>query len=67
MIYTKFHVLFIRQFRQRPASFYKVEGFFYSHIDNALNLVDAYTRLAKMPKKSINEQQKLEQNTNYFG
>ncbi|HHB3632706.1 TPA: 5-bromo-4-chloroindolyl phosphate hydrolysis family protein [Staphylococcus aureus] len=47
--------------RQRPASFYKVEGFFYSHIDNALNLVDAYTRLAKMPKKSINEQQKLEQ------
>ena len=35
--------------RQRPASFYKVEGF-YSHIDNALNLVDAYTRLAKCPK-----------------
>ncbi len=24
-------------------------------------MVDAYTRLAKMPKKSINEQQKLEQ------
>lgn len=53
---TYVNIRSIKDFRQ-----IKVEGFFYSHIDNALNLVDAYTRLAKMPKKSINEQQKLEQ------
>jgi 5-bromo-4-chloroindolyl phosphate hydrolysis protein len=47
--------------RQRPGMFFKVEGFFYSHIDNALNLVDSYTRLTKMPKKSPEEKQKLEQ------
>ena len=41
--------------------FFKVESFFYSHIDNALNLIDAYTRLSKMPKKSAEEKQKLEQ------
>ncbi|WP_394868278.1 5-bromo-4-chloroindolyl phosphate hydrolysis family protein, partial [Staphylococcus borealis] len=34
---------------------------FYSHIDNALNLIESYTRLAKMPKKSVEEKQKLEQ------
>lgn len=47
--------------KQRPALFFKVESFFYSHIDNALNLVDAYTRLAKMPRKSAEEKQKLAQ------
>ncbi len=47
--------------KQRPCMFFKVEGFFYSHIDNALNLVDSYTRLTKMPKKSHEEKQKLEQ------
>ncbi|RRJ36179.1 5-bromo-4-chloroindolyl phosphate hydrolase, partial [Pseudomonas aeruginosa] len=47
--------------KQRPGMFFKVEGFFYSHIDNALNLVDSYTRLTKMPKKSHEEKQKLEQ------
>lgn len=41
--------------------FFKVEGFFYSHLDNALNLVDSYTRLARMPRKSKEEKQKLEQ------
>ena len=25
--------------KQRPSSFFKVESFFYSHIDNALNLL----------------------------
>ena len=40
--------------------FFKVESFFYSHIDNALNLIESYTRLAKMPK-TIEEKQKLEQ------
>ena len=39
---------------------FKVESFFYSHIDNALNLIESYTRLAKMPK-TIEEKQKLEQ------
>ena len=39
--------------KQRPSSFFKVESFFYSHIDNALNLIDAYTRLSKMPKNLI--------------
>ena len=38
--------------KQRPGMFFKVEGFFYSHLDNALNLVDSYTRLARMPRKS---------------
>lgn len=47
--------------KQRPAMFFKVESFFYSHIDNALNLIESYTRLAKMPKKSVEEKQKLEQ------
>ncbi|MCD8820212.1 5-bromo-4-chloroindolyl phosphate hydrolysis family protein [Staphylococcus gallinarum] len=47
--------------KQRPASFFKVESFFYSHIDNALNLIESYTRLAKSPKKSKAEKQKLEQ------
>lgn len=47
--------------KQQPGSFFKVEGFFYSHIDNALNLIEAYTRLSKSPKKSKEEKQKLEQ------
>ena len=38
-----------------------MESFFYSHIDNALNLIEAYTRLSKSPKKSKEEKQKLEQ------
>lgn len=47
--------------KQRPGMFLKVEGFFYSHLDNALNLVDSYTRLSRMPRKSKEEKQKLEQ------
>lgn len=47
--------------KQRPGIFFKVEGFFYSHLDNALNLVDSYTRLSRMPRKSKEEKQKLEQ------
>ena len=52
MIYTKFHVLFIRQLDRDLHHFIKLKVF-YSHIDNALNLVDAYTRLAKMPKNQL--------------
>ncbi len=51
MIYTKFHVLFIRQLDRDLHHFIKLKAFFYSHIDNALNLVDAYTRLAKNAQK----------------
>lgn len=47
--------------KQRPRMFFKVESFFYSHIDNALNLVESYTHLARMPKKSKAEKQKLQQ------
>ncbi|MBC3048659.1 5-bromo-4-chloroindolyl phosphate hydrolysis protein [Staphylococcus capitis] len=47
--------------KQRPGMFFKVEGFFYSHLDNALNLVDSYTHLSRMPRKSKEEKQKLEQ------
>ncbi|PNZ14807.1 5-bromo-4-chloroindolyl phosphate hydrolysis family protein [Staphylococcus simiae] len=47
--------------KQRPAMFFIVEGFFYSHLDNALNLVESYTRLAKMPRKTKIDKQKLEQ------
>ena len=46
--------------KQRPSSFFKVESFFYSHIDNALNLIDAYTVYLKC-QKSDKEKQKLEQ------
>jgi len=41
--------------------FFKVESFFYSHLDNALNLVDAYTRLTRMSRKTHQEKLKLEQ------
>ncbi len=47
--------------KQQPRTFFKVESFFYSHIDNALNLIEAYTRLSKSPKKSEEEKQKLAQ------
>ncbi|NHA42764.1 5-bromo-4-chloroindolyl phosphate hydrolysis family protein [Staphylococcus schleiferi] len=47
--------------KQRPFQFYEIESFYYSHIDNALYLVESYTRLAKMPLKSAEEQQKLQQ------
>lgn len=47
--------------KQRPGMFFKVEGFFYSHLDNALNLIDSYTHLSRMPRKSKEEKQKLEQ------
>ncbi|ARJ51831.1 5-bromo-4-chloroindolyl phosphate hydrolysis family protein [Staphylococcus lutrae] len=46
--------------KQRPFQFYNVESFYYSHIDNALNLVECYTRLAKMPSKSTEEHQLLQ-------
>ncbi|MBL7565293.1 5-bromo-4-chloroindolyl phosphate hydrolysis family protein [Staphylococcus saccharolyticus] len=47
--------------KQRPGMFFKVESFFYSHLDNALNLVDAYTRLTRMSRKTHQEKLKLEQ------
>ncbi|WP_086427813.1 5-bromo-4-chloroindolyl phosphate hydrolysis family protein [Staphylococcus cornubiensis] len=47
--------------KQRPFQFFNIESFYYSHIDNALNLIEGYTRLAKMPLKSANERQMLQQ------
>ncbi|RIM14337.1 5-bromo-4-chloroindolyl phosphate hydrolase, partial [Staphylococcus chromogenes] len=47
--------------RQRPNQFFNVESFYYTHIDNALNLIESYTRLAKMPVKSQDERQMLQQ------
>lgn len=47
--------------KQRPSQFFNIESFYYSHIDNALNLIESYTRLAKMPLKSANERQMLQQ------
>ncbi|KIX89777.1 5-bromo-4-chloroindolyl phosphate hydrolase [Staphylococcus microti] len=47
--------------RQQPNQFYYIESFYYSHIDNALNLVESYTHLAKMPMKSSADQQALHQ------
>ena len=61
MIYIEFLVLFIQALSKRPAMFLKLKAFFYSHLDNALNLVDSYTRLARMPRKSQDEKLKLEQ------
>lgn len=45
----------------RPFQFFNIESFYYSHIDNALNLIESYTRLAKMPLKADNERQMLQQ------
>lgn len=59
MIYIEFQNQFILLLNKGQQCF-KVESFFYSHIDNALNLIESYTRLAKMPK-TIEEKQKLEQ------
>lgn len=61
MIYIEFLVLFIQALSKDPRCVFKVESFFYSHLDNALNLVDSYTRLARMPRKSQDEKLKLEQ------
>lgn len=47
--------------RQRPNQFFNVESFYYTHIDNALNLIESYTRLTKMPVKSQDERQMLQQ------
>ncbi|MCS4485407.1 5-bromo-4-chloroindolyl phosphate hydrolysis family protein [Staphylococcus americanisciuri] len=47
--------------RQQPNHFYHIESFYYSHIDHALNLVESYTHLAKMPMKSTADQQALHQ------
>lgn len=47
--------------RQCPNQFFNVESFYYTHIDNALNLIESYTRLAKMPVKSQEERQMLQQ------
>ncbi|UEX89198.1 5-bromo-4-chloroindolyl phosphate hydrolysis family protein [Staphylococcus ratti] len=47
--------------RQRPDQFFNIESFYYTHIDNALNLIESYTRLAKMPMKSNGERQMLQQ------
>ncbi|ELH1727630.1 5-bromo-4-chloroindolyl phosphate hydrolysis family protein [Staphylococcus pseudintermedius] len=47
--------------KQRPFQFFNIESFYYSHIDNALNLIESYTRLAKVPLKADNERQMLQQ------
>lgn len=47
--------------KQQPQKFFVVDSFFYSHLDNALNLIESYTRLSKMPGKTKDEIQKLEQ------
>ena len=52
--------------KQRPGLFFKVESFFYSHIDNALNLIESYTRLSKMPKKSAKRETKIGTNSHYI-
>lgn len=47
--------------KQSPEKFYKVESFFYSHLDNTVNLIDNYTILQRMPNKSKEEKAKLKQ------
>ncbi|MCG3401152.1 5-bromo-4-chloroindolyl phosphate hydrolysis family protein [Staphylococcus massiliensis] len=46
---------------KRPYKFYKVESYFYSHIENATNLIDNYMRLSRISNKSKDEKQTLEQ------
>lgn len=47
--------------KHRPFHFFNIESFYYSHIDHALNLTESYTRLSKMPLKSKDERQTLQQ------
>lgn len=47
--------------KQSPEKFYTVESFFYSHLDNTVNLIDNYTMLQRMPNKSKEEKAKLKQ------
>ncbi|PTI30070.1 5-bromo-4-chloroindolyl phosphate hydrolase [Mammaliicoccus vitulinus] len=47
--------------KQSPEKFYAVESFFYSHLDNTVNLIDNYTMLQRMPNKSKEEKAKLKQ------
>ncbi|MEB6200618.1 5-bromo-4-chloroindolyl phosphate hydrolysis family protein [Mammaliicoccus fleurettii] len=47
--------------KQSPEKFYTVESFFYSHLDNTVNLIENYTMLQRMPNKSKEEKAKLKQ------
>nr|WP_263313313.1 5-bromo-4-chloroindolyl phosphate hydrolysis family protein [Mammaliicoccus sp. Marseille-Q6498] len=47
--------------KQSPEKFYTVESFFYSHLDNTVNLIENYTILQRMPNKSKEEKAKLKQ------
>ena len=58
MIFIVFLVQYIRVNNVRDV--FKVEGFFYSHLDNALNLVDSYT-FSSHAKKVKRRKAKLEQ------
>lgn len=47
--------------KQSPEKFYTVESFFYSHLDNTVNLIDNYTLLQRMSNKTKEEKAKLKQ------
>lgn len=42
-----------------PNRFFKVDSFFFSHLDNAVNLVNQYVHLVRMPHKSAEERNQI--------
>ncbi|GGB06165.1 5-bromo-4-chloroindolyl phosphate hydrolysis protein [Macrococcus hajekii] len=45
--------------QKQPRKFFKVDSFFFSHLDNTVNLVDYYMHLVRMPQKNKEEMNQL--------
>ncbi|TDM04213.1 5-bromo-4-chloroindolyl phosphate hydrolysis family protein [Macrococcus carouselicus] len=51
--------LIFKTVQKQPSKFFKVDSFFFSHLDNTVNLVDHYMRLVRMPHKTKEEMNQL--------
>lgn len=45
--------------QQNPKKFFKVDSFFFSHLDNTVNLLDQFLYLSRMPHKTAEDKQLL--------
>lgn len=45
--------------QKNPKKFFKVDSFFFSHLDNTVNLINQYVHLARMPHKNDDEMKQL--------
>ncbi|MCE4957002.1 5-bromo-4-chloroindolyl phosphate hydrolysis family protein [Macrococcoides caseolyticum] len=45
--------------QKNPKKFFKVDSFFFSHLDNTVNLLDQFLYLSRMPHKTIEDKQML--------